>query len=72
MNEIKRRKRADTPEQKREIIEELFKLLMKYPELRFGQLIQNVEHYGNLYYIEDFDLLRVLDYFYLLREDEKK
>ena len=72
MNKIIRLKRADTPEQKREIIEELFKIWMKYPELRFCQLIQNVEHYGTLYYMEDYDLLRVLNYVYVLREDKKE
>jgi len=34
--------RANTPQEKREAIEAIFKVWLKYPELRLGQLIANV------------------------------
>lgn len=52
--------RANTPEQKREVIERLLTLWLEQPELRLGQLIMNTTH--NIYYIEDFDLLDNLEH----------
>lgn len=66
-----RHKRADTPEKKREVIEKLFHLWLKYPELRLGQLIDNslFNDIVSLYNVEDFDLVRHIEYFDRLREE---
>lgn len=73
--------RAITVEQKRQVIESLFNLWIKYPELRLGQLIENcITKLSNtndkpgwsdppLYFIEDFDLFERVDRFYKLRVD---
>lgn len=53
-------KRAHTPEQKRAIIERLFKLWLEYPELRLGQLIFNCFK-KDFYYMEDFTLIEALE-----------
>ncbi len=50
--------RANTPEQKQEIMERLYKLWLEHPELRLGQLIGNVyldRH--SLYIAEDFNFM---------------
>lgn len=54
--------RAHTPEQKRAIVEHLLAVWEKKPELRFGQLLLNA--YPNLYYVEDMDLVEVVERFY--------
>ena len=62
--------RANTPEQKQEIINRLHALWLQYPELRLGQLILNYFR-ADFYYIEDFDLIEKLEKHYA-REDESK
>jgi hypothetical protein len=46
-----------------ERIEEVWK---KYPDLRFGQLINNIfEHQPTLfYYLEDFEIIEIIEEFY--------
>jgi hypothetical protein len=48
--------RANNATQKRDVMERLLKVWEAMPELRFGQLLLNVEHDG-LFTIEDFDLV---------------
>ncbi len=57
-------KRAITPEQKREIIEQLYAIWCRVPELRLGQLVYiNSTHLKKpgLFYIEDVDFIKLLD-----------
>lgn len=61
--------RAQTPEQKREVVERLLASWLAIPELRLGQLIVNAMQaaapfYGaDLFYVEDRKLLaQVVDY----------
>lgn len=57
-------KRATTPELKREVIERLYELWIKHPELRLGQLIGNVYHYPSgldPYFDEDFKFIDKLE-----------
>lgn len=49
--------RALTDEQKREVIERLYQIWLHHPELRLGQLLS----IGDIYYIEDFDLVNRLE-----------
>lgn len=64
--------RATTVEQKVQVINNLLALWLKYPELRLGQLIDNVTGYDNifskLYNVEDLELVSILKEFYELRE----
>lgn len=50
-------KRANTPEEKRQVLDELYELWITVPELRLGQLLKNVLIRRSIYYIEDFDLV---------------
>jgi len=55
--------RANTPEQKKEIIDRLLVVWLSVPDLRLGQLIANVVGTGNLFYKEDYNLMvQVEDY----------
>lgn len=54
------RYRAWSPEQKREILDALYKCWLMQPELRLGQLLLNAAE-SNLYYIEDYDLIEGLN-----------
>lgn len=62
--------RAQTPEQKREIIERLYTLWQAHPDLRLGQLILNaystdsVSVEGSIYHGEDFHFINNLERFY--------
>jgi hypothetical protein len=55
-------KRANTPQQKKEICDLLYDWWLKYPELRLGQLLawsskkDGLEN-SDLFYIEDYDLV---------------
>lgn len=49
--------RALTDEQKRDVIERLYQIWLHHSELRLGQLLS----IGDLYYIEDFDLVNRLE-----------
>ena len=55
--------RATTHEQKRELIEQVYALWCAHPELRLGQLLNNVS--SDLYYKEDFPLVETLEQFYM-------
>ena len=46
------------------VLKELEELWVKYPDLRLGQLIGNVVEDVALYYIEDEDLVRMLQLYY--------
>lgn len=61
--------RAQTPEQKQEIIERLHALWLRNPELRLGQLILNCFR-DNFYYTEDFKLIDVLEQRYAEQDKE--
>jgi hypothetical protein len=55
-------KRATEKEQKKEILNRFYKLWIKFPHLRFGQVIGNVIRQENqLYYIEDYPLIEKLE-----------
>lgn len=67
------RGRAHTPEQKREVIEELLVLWGNNSELRLGQLLANcIDSDAGLYTIEDDDLLRELHTYYEREQDGYK
>ena len=57
--------RAKTSEQKIEIIIRLLALWFKKPELRLGQLIENVYHHSNddhcFYAVEDYEFIGKLE-----------
>jgi hypothetical protein len=53
--------RAHTPEQKRAIVERLYTLWLTCPALRLGQLLECAHAGTLLYYIEDEDLLALLE-----------
>jgi hypothetical protein len=42
------------------ILKELERLWNEHPDLRLGQLIQNVSHLGDTYYLEDDELIELL------------
>lgn len=52
---------AHTPEHKRAIIERLYAVWMRRPELRLGQLIASVHESPVLVYVEDDALMDVLE-----------
>lgn len=66
---IKLPKRAETPEQKQEVMDQLLQLWLKCPELRLGQLIDNAMYLNddtftpNLFSVEDFYLIEMLEKF---------
>ena len=54
--------RAETPEQKREVIERLYAAWLQAPLLRLGQLIENrVVRKPVLFYVEDFQLVEQVE-----------
>ena len=54
--------RAETPGQKRSVIETLYSVWCAMPELRLGQLLENAKGHpdGDLFYVEDHDLAQLL------------
>lgn len=46
--------RAETPEQKREVIERLYAAWLKLPQMRLGQLLSNAGGQYDDFYTEDF------------------
>lgn len=58
--------RAATPQEKKLIINELFKIWLQNPDLRLTQLIMNLQEPDgvDIYYIEDFKLIEDLKEFY--------
>lgn len=59
--------RAKTPEQKKEIVEDLLSIWLDNPKLRLGQLIGNVYHApsgGDPYHVEDYDLINEISAYY--------
>lgn len=54
--------RAYSAEQKRAIIERLYALWLRWPELRLGQLIMNI--FGDIYHVEDSVLIEELERVY--------
>lgn len=70
------RDRAITEEQKKEVLEKIFQLWMKYPEMRLGQLIENARLYTgegkDLFYIEDYPLAGIIDRFVKSFDDRKE
>jgi hypothetical protein len=56
---------ASTPEQKREIIERLYQLWSKNPEMRFGRMVS----VPSLYYVSDFKLIEDLEWLYEQRRE---
>jgi hypothetical protein len=56
--------RAETDEQKKHVMDRLLDAWKKIPELRLGQLINNaIGNEQNLFYYEDFDLVREAEQF---------
>lgn len=54
-------KRAITPEQKRQIIEQLYSIWLKNPQLRLGQLIWNKFGHMDFFFVEDTDFIQGLE-----------
>ena len=50
------------------IIRIINKIHKKYPELRFGQLLENSSHLGNIYYLENEDLELILTSVYEIKD----
>jgi hypothetical protein len=63
--------RAETEEEKKEVLDNLLKLWKETPSLRLIQLIinsisSNPKHQGNesaMYYIEDYELIKIIQQF---------
>lgn len=55
--------RAQTPEQKKQVLQRLYKIWLSYPHLRLGQLLHNVVDGSGqaLFYIEDEPLVKVCE-----------
>lgn len=55
-------KRAQTPEQKREVIDRLYDAWLRSPDLRLGQLVSLITpNGGDPFYIEDFTLVEKIE-----------
>lgn len=52
------------PDRIQSVLNEIKKVWLKYPDLRLGQLILNVENQTNLYYVEDDRLIELLKSIY--------
>lgn len=64
--------RATTPEQKKQIVEDLLSIWLDNPGLRLGQLIGNVYHAptgGDPYHVEDYDFINEISEFYAPEEE---
>lgn len=59
---------AQTPEQKREIIERLYALWLQHPTLRLGELIV----VSQLHWRRDFDLIEILEWLYQQKKKEQQ
>jgi hypothetical protein len=59
---------AQTPEQKREIIERLYALWLQHPTLRLGELIS----VSQLHWRRDFDLIEILEWVYQQTKKEQQ
>lgn len=46
------------------LLERIKKIWKKYPDLRFGQFLCNCNNYTVLYYVEDDQLIKILENFY--------
>ena len=55
--------RAETPEQKRQVIERLYAAWLANPDSRLCQLIMNATHPNPVFYIEDMDLVTQVEKF---------
>jgi hypothetical protein len=64
-------RRAVTQEEKKAVIARLLSLWQTYPELRLGQLIGNFVEGTSLYFIEDYDLVSLLEREYLSSSNVK-
>jgi hypothetical protein len=54
-------RRALTPEQKKQVLDDVLEVWLKKPELRLGQLIFNaISSRKNIYYVEDLDIVEHL------------
>lgn len=53
------------PDRIDKILEEVKRVWEKYPDLRLGQLLLNIPISGDIYYIEDEQLIRELKKLYL-------
>lgn len=62
--------RANTPEEKKVIVDRFYELWLRHPQLRFGQLIKNV-HKTDFYYMEDEPFIEQMERFYQYQEDRK-
>jgi len=65
---IKLPRRAQTPEQKKEVLDRLLQAWLQYPELRLGQLVDNAMYINrdnkpNLFNIEDMALIEIIELF---------
>ena len=63
--------RANTLNEKKEVIERLLKLWLDNPELRLAQLIGNVKR-NPIYYQEDFPFIKELEEFYNNKEAQNE
>lgn len=60
-------RRAKTPEQKQKFLNRLQKIWEAHPNLRFGQLVDNIKLVPqDLYYVEDEELLNQAEHQYQL------
>lgn len=55
--------RANSPEEKKKVLDRLFIIWMKHPELRLGQLLSNACPGQSMFYIEDFPLAEDVEKF---------
>ena len=57
--------RANTPEEKKQILDNIYYAWLATPDLRLGQLLEcaKPQHLDDLFYIEDLDLLKEIQKF---------
>lgn len=62
---IMRPDRAVSLSQKLDVLDRLYKLWVAHPQMRFMQVLTNALGTSDMYYMEDFTLIRLLEEFYM-------
>ena len=57
--------RAVSLSQKLDVLDRLYKLWVAHPQMRFMQVLTNALGTSDMYYMEDFTLIRLLEEFYM-------
>ena len=65
-------KRARTPEQKQNVLDNLLKLWLKVPDQRLGQMIANYYFGCDFFFVEDYDFIGYLEHGLKEVKDGKK